>query len=645
MLCRTASPPERTPLKLFLAVSALLVLTLSAIQIPLAANAADDGAIAGTVSLEGGTTAAAGEVQVEAYFVRTDLLQPQEYLIASATTDASGGFVLTGLQSGVPYRLKFVAAAASQFADVWWTPVQDATRPYSGHFLTATAIVAQAAGAHASIVLPRAARVTGVNTVPQGGGWLQASALRLGVPEPGVIVEPGADGTYDLGRLIPGDYSLSLDAQGYLPLLYGASATDPGTPGVLHAAGGGSYEFSGAPFKAAAIAGDVVCPNCETLLSSSESSVQLERWDVASQLWVPHGDATWSSDDSYHKGYLYPGRYRTKTVHHERWEVLTDISPPLDLDAGEVIVRRIIVGGLRVERLSGTDRFETAAAVSLYYASGVPVVFIASGEGFADALAAGPAAAGMGGPILLVTGTSVPAATHSALSRLQPDRIIVVGGESVVSKAVATTLGEYAPKVDRIGGVDRYDTSRKIAALAFGESGTKAAYIASGLTFADAVSAGAAAAHRGAPVILVNGANGAIDAETRSAIVDLGATDLHVVGGTLVVHPGIETSLAAIPGATVLRHAGDDRYATSRLVNADAIADSEVAFLASGLNYPDALAGAAYAGSMDAPLFLIPGGCVPAEVLREFDDMGVARVNLLGGTAVVTAAVENLQRC
>ena len=196
-----------------------------------------------------------------------------------------------------------------------------------------------------------------------------------------------------------------------------------------------------------------------------------------------------------------------------------------------------------------------------------------------------------------------------------------------------------------IGGVDRYDTSRKIAKLAFGGSGTETAYIASGLTFADAVSAGAVAAHRGGPVILVNGANGAIDAETRSAIVDLGATNLHVVGGTSVVHPGIETSLAAIPGSSVLRHAGDDRYSTSRLVNSEAIADSEVAFLASGLNYPDALAGAAYAGSIDAPLFLIPGGCVPAGVLQELDEMRVARVNLLGGPAVVTTAVVNLQRC
>ena len=319
------------------------------------------------------------------------------------------------------------------------------------------------------------------------------------------------------------------------------------------------------------------------------------------------------------------------------------MSPPLEIHAGEVIVRRIIISGARVERLSGADRFETAAAVSRNYVAGVPVVFIASGEGFADALAAGPAAAEMGGPILLVTGTSIPTSTRDALSRLQPERIIIVGGESVVSKAVSATLGEYAPKVDRIGGVDRFDTSRKIAMLAFGESGTATAYIASGLTFADAGSAGAVAAHRGGPVILVNGANGAIDAETRIAIDALGATSLHVVGGPAVVHPGIETSLATIPGSTVLRHA-----VTTAMVHRGSSfrgdVDSEVAFLASGLNYPDALAGAAYAGDIDAPLFLIPGGCVPAEVLHELDEMRVARVNL-GGPDVLTAAVENLQRC
>lgn len=631
-------------MKRLLAVSALLALVLSAGQIPLTATAADDGAIAGTVSLEGGATAAAAEVRVDAYFVRTDLVTPWATLVATATTDESGGFLLTGLQSGVPYRLEFVAGAASRFADVWWTPIQDATRPYSGDYPTATAVVAEASGTLASIVLPLAARVSGVVSIPPGGGWVQASATRVGVPngEASVTVAPASDGSYDLGRLIPGDYTLNLGAHGHLPFHYGASPTNPGVSGVLHAVAGETYEFSGAPFKEAGIGGDIVCPNCEFSLNSEDTQFQVERWNAADGTWAALSEAG-SSGDIYNISHLYPGTYRTRITHRERWTTLTDISPPLELEEGESLVRRVVLGGMRVARMSGADRFETAAVVSLNYVSGGPVVFVASGEGFADALAAGPAAAEMGGPVLLVTGTSIPAATRRALSTLQPERIVVVGGQSVISDAVVNALGEFSPDVQRVWGVDRYDTSRAIADFAFGTSET--VYLASGLTFADAISAGAAAAHRGAPVILVNGANGAIDAETRAEIDELHATDLHVVGGAAVVHPGVEASLVAIPGATVVRHAGTDRYVTSRLVNSDAIADSEFAFLASGLNYPDALAGAAYAGSIDAPLFLIPAGCVPVDVLNELDKMRVARVNVLGGPDVVSVAVENLRPC
>lgn len=614
-----------------------------------AIGATGDASIGGTIALEGGGVAAAGQVRVEAYpapVVPTTgelPLEPNPVVLASATTDEDGQYVLSGLTSGSRYRVKFSSDDSSAYADVWWTAVQDATHPYSGDRPTAGIIAAQVGSLDASILLPLAARVTGVVEVPSGGGWAQVTASRVDSGESSVIVAPGADGHYSLGRLIPGDYYVQFAASNRLPLNYGATVSNPGVPGVLHALAGESYEFSGRTLEPASISGVVVCPNCEWALSSDNSSVQFDRWDAEKGAWVPISGPTWTTGGDYGSSF-YPGTYRTTAIHHERWETFTEVSPPIIVGEGDQVVRRIIVGGVRVERLSGADRFETATAVALNYAPGVPVVFIASGEGFADALAAGPAAAELGGPVLLVTGTSVPASTQAALVRLQPARIVIVGGASVISPAVATSLEEFAPAVERIGGSDRYDTSRKVASFAFGTSGS-AAYIASGLTFADAVSAGAAAAHRNAPVILVNGANGGIDAATGEFLTAFGAKTLHIVGGTAVVHPGIESELAALPDATVLRHAGADRYATSRAVNADAIVESESAFLASGLNYPDALAGAAYAGSIDAPLFLIPGGCVPREVLTHLDEMRVARVQLLGGPAVVTKAVENLQPC
>src|SRR5690242_19290904 len=63
-------------------------------------------------------------------------------------------------------------------------------------------------------------------------------------------------------------------------------------------------------------------------------------------------------------------------------------------------------------RIAGSDRFATAAAVAhASFSPGVPVAFVATGMAFVDALAAGPAAAHRGGPVLLVGQKTLPAST------------------------------------------------------------------------------------------------------------------------------------------------------------------------------------------------------------------------------------------
>ncbi|MCJ7711508.1 MAG: cell wall-binding repeat-containing protein, partial [Chloroflexi bacterium] len=86
------------------------------------------------------------------------------------------------------------------------------------------------------------------------------------------------------------------------------------------------------------------------------------------------------------------------------------------------------------QRLAGTDRFATAAAISAAtFAPGVPVVYIANGLNFPDALAGAAAAGKTGAPMLLVRRDAVPAATATELARLRPAKIIVLGGTSMVS--------------------------------------------------------------------------------------------------------------------------------------------------------------------------------------------------------------------
>jgi len=119
----------------------------------------------------------------------------------------------------------------------------------------------------------------------------------------------------------------------------------------------------------------------------------------------------------------------------------------------------------------------TGIATRASAASATPVVYVATGENFPDALGAASAAAVQGGPVLLVTKTSIPAETKAELNRLSPNIIYVAGGTAVVSDTVFNQLKNYAPTVKRVAGANRYATAVKVSKSAFpvtGGTGTAA---------------------------------------------------------------------------------------------------------------------------------------------------------------------------
>ena len=294
--------------------------------------------------------------------------------------------------------------------------------------------------------------------------------------------------------------------------------------------------------------------------------------------------------------------------------------------------------------MTGTDRYAVAVGVSKRaFPARAPIVFLATGTDYPDALSAAPAAAKLGGPLLLTRPTALPAAVRDEIRRLSPSRIIVTGGPASVSDAVLASLRPLAPSVVRLGGADRYVVSRAIADYARG-SGSSLAYVATGANFPDALSAGSAAGRAGAPVVLVRGAQSALDAPTRKLLGRLGTKTVKLAGGPAVVSPALAESFA-LAGFGVTRLSGADRFAASVSVNADAYSRSSTVYLATGSQFPDALAGSVLAAREGAPLFIIPSTCVPSAVLGQISALGATRVVLLGGPGALTERVFSLTSC
>jgi putative cell wall-binding protein len=291
-------------------------------------------------------------------------------------------------------------------------------------------------------------------------------------------------------------------------------------------------------------------------------------------------------------------------------------------------------------RVAGADRYATAVALSAGAAKG-GTVYVATGGAFADALAGGPAAAHDGGPLLLTARDSLPASTRARLGELQPARIRVLGGPAAVSDAVLAELDDLASEgATRLAGADRFATAAAISAHAF-RSSAPVAYVATGAGFADALAGAAAGALRGGPVLLVE--RDAVPSATAAELERLHPSSIVVLGGTGAVSGTVAARLAQW-SPSVTRAAGTDRYGTAVAVSS-AIASASAAYLATGTNFPDALAGGVVAGAADAPLLLVPGRCVPNGVRAELTRLGVGRVVLLGGESATSSALGALPPC
>ncbi|MDV3223531.1 cell wall-binding repeat-containing protein, partial [Intrasporangium sp.] len=280
---------------------------------------------------------------------------------------------------------------------------------------------------------------------------------------------------------------------------------------------------------------------------------------------------------------------------------------------------------------------ETAAAASAAtFGPGVPVAYVGTGASFPDALAGGPAGGHRGGPVLLTAKDSLPAATKAELVRLKPAEIVVLGGTTAVSSTVAGQLATLAPKTSRIAGTNRYETAAELSERTFG-TGVPVAYVATGSTFPDALAGGPAGGFRGGPLLLTG--TSTLPTATINELKRLAPASIVVLGGPTAVSDAVVSKLRSY-SSSVARVAGADRYETAVETSKRTFSRGvPVVFVATGANFPDALAGGPLGGHLGGPVLLTRKDSLPSVTANELLRLAPRRVIVLGGTGAVSTAV------
>jgi len=300
-----------------------------------------------------------------------------------------------------------------------------------------------------------------------------------------------------------------------------------------------------------------------------------------------------------------------------------------------------------VTRLSGAGRVETAIEIArAAFPDGADTVVLARADAYADALAGAPLAASLDAPVLLTGSDALhPAVAAFIADELGADDAVLLGGQAALSAQVDTDTAAAGLDTTRVSGPNRFATAAAVAAQ-LGD--TDEVFIAEGehtdpaRGWPDALSAAGLAAPLETPILLVNANR--LPAETADRLDD--DTDVTIVGGTVAVSAAVAAAIDDAAG-DVTRLSGATRYATSARVADEALDRGQTAavvWLATGRNWPDALAAGPAVAATGGVLLLIDGtnGLAGSPETRQWltdhaEDLTAVRIT--GGTQAITPTV------
>lgn len=312
---------------------------------------------------------------------------------------------------------------------------------------------------------------------------------------------------------------------------------------------------------------------------------------------------------------------------------------------------------LEIVRFAGNDRFETANIIAdevlkSNNMSTCDTVVIANAYNFADCLAGGPLAKSLKAPILLSNKDKIETSTLNKIKKLGATKVYILGGKSAISDKVVnqlTGIGIKNYRIIRLAGNSRYETAVVIAQELMevtGKTEFSNIFVVSGENFPDALSISPIAGIKQCPILYAP-KKGNMDAVTFGFINSLNSPQAYIIGSSTIISDNIKNRITYATGNEAERIYGNDRYETSAKIFKkfnSFIYDSKVC-IATGTNFPDALAGSVYAASESYGILLVDNKSVNQAINYTIRGYNTERAYVFGGQGAVSdSKVKTLTR-
>ncbi|NLM05003.1 MAG: N-acetylmuramoyl-L-alanine amidase, partial [Clostridiales bacterium] len=283
-------------------------------------------------------------------------------------------------------------------------------------------------------------------------------------------------------------------------------------------------------------------------------------------------------------------------------------------------------------RISGINRYETSYKVFNQGWESSEYAVIVYGLDYPDALCATPLAAKYNAPIILAQNKRLTEQQDlvNILKEKGVKQVFIAGGTGIIPSSFEGDLKKLGISSKRLGGKDRYETSVAIAKEL--SSNTGEISLASGLGFADGLSISSIAGKRNMAVLLTG--KDKLPKSVADYIKNSNINKTYIIGQTGVISDNVSK---AVPNPE--RLGGANRFDTNKVVFDKFKTDInlENLYIASGLDFPDALSGSALAakGSNFVVLSNLDVAENSIKELIKNNKAEIRSVYVLGGNSIV----------
>lgn len=286
-----------------------------------------------------------------------------------------------------------------------------------------------------------------------------------------------------------------------------------------------------------------------------------------------------------------------------------------------------------VNRIAGENRNETSVKIAEKFYKDVNTVYITNGNAYADGLSMGSLTAIDNGPLLLTDKDNIPNELINILKKLNPSKIVIIGGNNVVSTKVENELRGYSNSIERISGNSRIDTSVEIAKKVRNKNDKNEAFIVNGYNEADSINIVSVSSRDGVPVLFTE--KDKLSPQIKNYLVSENIKKATIIGGENTVNDKVIKDLENI-NVNTTRISGEDRFDTGVKINQNYFSKMNTVFFANGYEVADALSIGPVAGKMGSQIQIIPTNSIPSSVYTLYNGKSVEDYYILGGVNSVS---------